>query len=124
MNVADAHGRRDEVAAAFLEGWRKKQGGFGFGMSDREAWLSSTAYARLAYGVFPPCPKCRCQIINPHVSPPTCMKCGEARISETTQTLARRVNMFEPQRVEQILRRPLERLGDGRDCFPDPKDYP
>lgn len=116
MTPADAIGRRDEVRAAFLEGWRK--GHAGIWISDREAWEQSTALARLAYGVFPACPKCGCQIINPNAgNPPPCLKCGMIRLNPTNQHKEREADQFEAARVEQVLRHPLDQPGDGRDTF-------
>lgn len=123
MSANDAIGRRDEVCAAFLEGWRKSQF-FGGTMSDREAWRSSDAYSRLAYGVHPPCVKCGCQVINPDHPLSACQKCGNVKLTPTTQRRERPAEPDEPYRLNQVLARALHRLGDGSDAFRDERDYP
>lgn len=123
MNIADAHGRRAEVQAAFLEGWRKALLMRSWFTSDREAWETSDAFARLAYGVFPPCPKCRCQIINVHSgNPPKCLKCGEVRAMPTEQTLSREAVPHEADLGERMVAHPLMRAGDGYDQHQDRRD--
>lgn len=125
MNPADAFGRRSEVMAAFLEGWRKQHIlGKSF-TTDREAWLGSLAYGRLAYGVFPPCPRCRCQLVNPYKgNPPPCMKCGAVRAFPIERPPCRLPEKMEAMVVARILGRSLDQLGDDRDAFPDQADYP
>lgn len=120
MSAADAIGRAAEVQAAFLEGWRKALSMRGWYSSDRDAWNQSLARSRLAYGIFPACPSCGCQVINVDAKMPTCLKCGSVRMSPTTQRRARDRETFETNRVDEILRRPLARIGDGRDFHPPP----
>jgi hypothetical protein len=116
VTAADAHGRRAEVMAAFLEGHRKAIFSPNWFQNDREAWLASDAYARLAYGVFPPCPHCGSQLINPHSgNPPSCLKCRRPRAMMTDQTKSRPLLAMEQMRLTEILARPLMTPDDGGD---------
>lgn len=117
MNTSDARGRAAEVQSAFLEGWRKALGFRSMYPTDREAWMGSIARMRLAYGVFPPCPRCSCQMIDlTSGQPPKCLQCGEQRMMRTDQAISRAPMATERQIRELVTRFTIEHVGDGRDA--------
>lgn len=78
--------------------------------------MASDAYKRLAYGVFPPCPKCRCSLIDVHGgNPPKCLRCCDVRLTATEQVMSRPVAPMETDWRRHIVDRDLMTPDDGGD---------